>query len=77
MLKIVDIIRVGDMISITVEGNASEVKNGSKLYDKRGNIYAVVSVGMSKYIDPHDVSKFTTLLLMPCDLEKGMELFTA
>lgn len=77
MLKIIDVIKIGNKTSITVEGNAADVKNGSKLYDKDGNIYAVVSVGMSKYIDPHDISKYTTLLLSPCDLTEGMELFTA
>lgn len=77
MLKIVDIFKVGSLLSVTVEGNADGIKNGTRLVDKNGNEYTVISVGMAKYDDPHDISRYTTFLISPCSLEKGTELYTA
>ena len=77
MLKIVDVMKIGEMLSVIVEGDCKELKNGSKLVDNMGNVYTVESVGMAIYDDPHDISKTTTLLVTPCTLEKGSELTSA
>ena len=37
MFKIIDVFHVGEKLSITVEGNCSELKTGSKLTDTKGN----------------------------------------
>ena len=77
MFKIIDVFHVGEKLSITVEGNCSEIKNGSRLTDKKGNVYIVDAVGMTRYDDPKDISKVTTLLVTPVFIEKGSELFIA
>lgn len=77
MLKIVDVMKIGEMLSVIVEGDCKELKNGSKLVDNMGNVYTVESVGMARYDNPHDISKTTTLLVTPCTLEKGSELTSA
>ena len=77
MLKVLDVFEVGNMISVTLEGNCDEIKNGSKLVDSENNIYNVVSVAMTRHDNPSDISKFTTVLITPCNLEKGNELSIA
>lgn len=77
MVKVLDVFYVGEKLSITVEGNCSEIRNGSKLTDSKGNMYIVDSVGMTRYEDPKDISKVTTLLVTPVLVEKGSELFIA
>ena len=77
MFKIIDVFHVGEKLSITVEGNCSEIKTGSKLTDTKGNTYIVDSVGMTRFEDPKDISNVTTLLVTPVLVEKGSELFIA
>lgn len=77
MLKVLDVFRIGDMLSVTIDGKCDEIKNGSRLTDKNGNIFEVVSVGMTRYDDPSDISNNTTVLITPCTLEEGIELFIA
>lgn len=77
MLKIVNSFKVGNMLSVTVDGNCDKIKNGSRLKDAAGNFYEVVSVGMTRYNNPKDISKSTTILIAPCTLEKDSELFIA
>ena len=77
MLKVIDMLKVGNMLSVTVEGNCVGLKNGSKLIDGSGKIYTVNSIGMASFKDAHDISKFTTLLVTPNTLEKGTDLSIA
>ena len=57
--------------------NCNNIKNGSKLTDEHGNIYNVISVGMTRYENPNDITKETTLLVTPCTLRKGNILYVA
>lgn len=77
MLKVVDMLKIGNMLSVTVEGNCAEIKNGSKLVDDNGKVYLVNSVGMASFENPHDISKLTTLLVTPDTLSKGTNLSIA
>jgi hypothetical protein len=77
MFKVLDVFKVGDMLSVTLEGKCDLLKNGSKLTDGNGSIYEVVSVGMTRHNNPSDIVKSTTILVKSCNLEKGNELFIA
>ena len=71
MFKVLDVFKIGDMLSVTLDGKCEMLKNGTKLYDE------VVSVAMTRYNDPSDIAKSTTVLLKACDIETGSELFIA
>ena len=75
MLKILDTLKVGELLSITVEGNCADLKNGSNLHDRYGNTYNVVSIGMMQLHNPHDISNMTSMLISPATINKGEELF--
>lgn len=77
MFKILDTLKVGDFLSITVEGNCSELKNGSNLKDRSGNVYNIISIGMMQLEDSHDISKKTSMLISPASINIGEELFIA
>lgn len=77
MLKVMDVFQFNSMLSVTLSGTCDEIRNGSKLSDSDGNIYNVVSVGMPRYNEPNDITKSTTLLITPCTLKKGTDLFLA
>lgn len=77
MFKVLDVFKVGNNVSVTFEGKCETLKNGCKLRDNAGNIYRVVSVGMTRHENPGDISKSTTVLLSPCNLKKGNVLYTA
>ena len=74
MYRVLDVFRIEDMISVTLEGNCDELKNGTVLTDESNNIYHVISVGMTRYDNPKDISKLTTVLITPCNLQKGINL---
>lgn len=77
MFKVLDVFKIGDMLSVTLDGKCEMLKNGTKLYYKSGRTYEVVSVAMTRYNDPSDIAKSTTVLLKACDIETGSELFIA
>lgn len=77
MLKVLDVFKVGDKLSVTLDGICDTLKNGSKLADNRGNIYYVVSVAMTRSTNPSDIPQSTTVLIAPCDIQKGYELYVA
>lgn len=74
MLKVLDILPVGSMLSLTLEGDCSKISNGSQLIDNLGNKIKVISVAMTRYENPSDISKYTTVLVDFCKIEKGCEL---
>lgn len=75
MLKVIDVLKVGNNLSVTIEGNGSSLKNGSKVKDSTGNTYKVVSVAMTRHRSPQDIKKNTTLLITNGNISKGDELF--
>ena len=77
MFKVLDVLKIGNMLSVTLDGKCELLKNGSKLTDGKGTVYEVVSVGMTRHDDPSDIAKSTTVLVKPCNLEKGNELYIA
>lgn len=77
MFKVIDVFKIGENLSVTFEGKCDNLKNGSKLKDINGNIYNIISVGMTRYDTPEDISKSTTVLLSPCNLSEGNILYTA
>ena len=77
MFKVLDVLKIGDMLSVTLDGKCEMLKNGTKLHDKSGRIYEVVSVAMIRYDEPSDVAKRTTVLMKACNIKTGSELFIA
>lgn len=77
MFKVLDVFKIDDMLSVTLDGKCETLKNGTKLYDKSGRTYEVVSVAMARYNEPLDIAKSTTVLLKACSIETGAELFIA
>lgn len=77
MFKVLDVFKIDDMLSVTLDGKCETLKNGTKLYDKSGRTYEVVSVAMARYNEPLDIAKSTTVLLKACNIETGAELFIA
>lgn len=75
MLKIIDTFKIGDKLSVTFEGRCEKIKNGTQLKDSKGNLYMVVSVGTTRHDNPSDITKSTTVLITPCNLEKGNLLY--
>ena len=75
MFKVVDVFNVGNMLSATIEGKCENIKNGVILCDADGNSYTVMSVGMTRYLNPHDIAKSTTILVTPGTLKSGSNLF--
>ncbi len=71
MIRVLDVFKIGDVLSVTLEGRCDKIKNGSVLTDDAGNHYNVVSVAMPEHGDPSDFSKSTTVLITPCTLQKG------
>lgn len=77
MYKVIDVYKIADMLSVTLDGNCAMLSNGSKLKDDNNNVYNVVSVAITKHNNPSEISKNTTVLITPCNLEKGTNLFIA
>lgn len=77
MLKVLDIFRVGDKLSVTLEGKCEKIKNGSELIGSAGEKYEVLSVAMIRSDNPSDISKTTTVLMPLCDIKEGYELHIA
>ena len=42
MFKVLDVFKISDMLSVTLDGKCEMLKNGTKLYDKSGRTYEVV-----------------------------------
>ncbi len=77
MFKVLDVFKIGDMLSVTLDGKCEKLKNGTKLHDKSGRIYEVVSVAMIRNNEPSEIAKSTTVLMKACNIETGSELFIA
>jgi hypothetical protein len=79
MYKVLDVFPIGIMLSVTLDGSCSELKNGSRLTDEEGNEIVVQSIAMTHNQDPSDIRKSTTILIgnNHRKLEKGMQLSLA
>lgn len=75
MFEVLDTFKIGEKLSVTLNGSCDDIKNGSKLKDDDGNVYDVLSVGMTRFSNPADMPQSTTILIMPCSLKKGTQLY--
>ena len=75
MLKVVDTLKVGNLLSVTVEGDLSDIKNNASLIDENGFMHTVKSVGLENLSDPHDISRIASFLTELCELKIGTLLF--
>ena len=74
-MKVFDVFRIGDKLSVTLEGKCEEIHNGSRLINNSNREYKVISVAMVN--NPSDFARTTTVLLPLCDIHKGEELYVA
>lgn len=63
LLKVLSKLSFDGKTALTVEGNCNELKNGDTVKDEKGNIFTVVSVGMTHYETPELWSRITQLLI--------------
>lgn len=75
MFKVIDVFKIGDRMSVTLEGKCETLKNGSKLVDADGNQINVISVGTTRHENPADIARYTTILVSPCEIKKGSALY--
>lgn len=75
MFKVLDVYKIGDMISVSLHGNCEMIKNGTKLKDKNNRIYNVISVAMTSYNENSPISNNLIILLNDCDIKTGAELY--
>lgn len=71
MFEVIEVFQIGDMLSITLNGNCEKLNNNSKVIDAHNNIYQIISIAMRENDNPSDISKTTTVLLPLCNLRKG------
>ena len=74
---VIDVLRIGDKLSVTLEGVSNELRNGTDLIDKDGTFYKVISVAMTRNNNPSDISKSTTILISDCNIKIGDKLIIA
>lgn len=77
MFKVLDVFKIGDRLSVTLDGICDEIKNGTKLIDEKGILHNVISVAMTSNNNPNDISKSTTILIADCNIKKDAELSIA
>lgn len=75
VFEVIDTLKLGENLSVTLKGKCADIKNGSKLKDSSGNIYNVISVGMTRFDKPTDIIQYIDVLFMPCALAKGAQLY--
>lgn len=73
-MQVTDKLKVGDKISVVLTGDVSSVKNGSKLFDDKGRVYTVNSVGMVKYKNGETRNNELHALISPIEIDVGQEL---
>lgn len=77
MFKVIEVFKIKNMLSVTVEGEPNKINNRTVFIDENGNEYKVISVALEKYNEPRDISRLTTFLIDLCDLKADTELFIA
>ena len=61
MLKVIDILPIGNSLSVALDGSIDKISNGCKLVDNNGNVIIVRSVAMVRYTDPKYIGKNVTV----------------
>ena len=77
MFKVIDVLKLGDRLSVTVSGNGQGIRNGTKLTDRKGLTVTVESVAMTRPEETRRIGESTTVLVPACDIKPGSELYTA
>ena len=77
MLRVTDILSIGNSLSVALDGDIDKIANGCKLIDDRGNVIVVKSVAMVRYTDPQYIGKNVTVLIDKCDITVGSTLSIA
>lgn len=76
MLKVLSVLPVRNQICIAFEGSRSDIeslKTGDKLIDSAGKELDVLSVAMTHFKNPEDISKYVSVMTKTCNVKKGDE----
>ncbi|MBD5138954.1 MAG: hypothetical protein HDT24_06580 [Ruminococcus sp.] len=77
MFRVIDILPIGNNLSVALDGDIDKIANGCKLVDDSGNVIVVKSVAMVRYTDPQYIGKNVTVLIDKCDIAVGSTLSIA
>ena len=59
MFTVIDTFKIGDNLSVTLDGECEQLKNGVTLKGRAGNKYKVLSVGMTHFNNSTDITRST------------------
>ena len=75
MFKILNILNIGNIYCVSVEGDIQLLRNGLQLHDENGNIFEIETVAMPHYHKRENYKKYAEIVLIG-DIEKiGKTLF--
>ena len=74
MFKIIDVFRIGNKLSVTLEGQCDKLRNGSMLTNQKGITEKIDSIAMVNS-RINDYLRNSVIVMMPlCDIHKGDQL---
>lgn len=76
MLKVLSVLPVKNQTCIAFEGSKSDIESlkiGDKLIGSAGKELDVLSVGMTHFKNPEDISKRVLIMTTPCDVKEDDE----
>lgn len=76
MLKVLSVLPVRDQICVALEGMRNDIESlkiGDKLINNAGKELDVLSIAMTHFKNPEDVSKYVSIMTKSCDVKKGDE----
>lgn len=56
-------LKIGNNLSISIDGNCENLKNGDIIEDEFKNTFQIISVGMTRFGNTEDLFKSTDLLI--------------
>ena len=62
-IKVIDKLRLPATYCVSIEGDVQLLRKGLKLVDEKGNIFEVVTVGMTEYQNMEDYKRYADVVL--------------
>ena len=62
-LKVLNRLSLNENMMLTVEGNCAGIKNGAVGRDEKGEVFKILSIGMTHYENPEHNSNQTQILI--------------
>lgn len=61
--KVIHRIKIQENTAVTIEGMVDNVQHGQSILDAEGESHILLSVGITKYKNPQDLTKYSDLLI--------------